>query len=144
MTVNEAIARANELRMNTLGDEIKMEWLRTLDGQLLEMMQHDVGAAAHEDGTAAEQRNGTAAGGAERCAVWPDAGVWPEENPELLMGAPHEMVYVYHLVAQIDYHNQESDLYANDLTLYNTAMRDARAWWRRNHRPKDGGNWKVM
>lgn len=126
MKVNEAIAKANEQRLNTFGDEIKEAWLRGLDGQLLEMMQNAEDAQEHEAGT------------------WPDAGLWPEEDPELLLPFPHDMVYVYYLVAQIDYNNQDIALYANDMTTYNAAMAEARAWWRRNHRPKDAGNWRVM
>ena len=126
MKVNEAIAEANELRLNTLDDTLKEAWLRSLDGQILEMMQLDEDAQEHEAGT------------------WPDAGIWPEADPDLLLPAPHDMVYVYHLIAQIDYRNQEIALYTNDMAFYNAAMRDARAWWRRNHTPKYRGNWRVM
>ena len=134
MRENDAIAKANELRMNTLGDEIKAKWLAELDGQLLEMMQRDLPPKPAEGETEA----------AEDGPTWPTSGIWPAEDPALLMPEPHDMIYVYYLIVQIDYYSQETDLYANDMAIYNAAMRDARAWWRRNHRPRDSGNWRVM
>lgn len=125
MTVNECIAQAKEMRLNTMPDEAMEALLREWDGQLLEVMQLDADSVEREEGS------------------WPDKGVWPGTDPELLLPAPHELVYVYYLVAQIDYSNQEYEQYMNDMALYNAAMKDAMAWWRRNHRPKDRGNWRV-
>ncbi len=125
MTVNECIAQAKELRLNTMTDEAMENLLREWDGQFLESMRIDADFTDREGES------------------WPDKGVWPEIDPELLLPAPHEMVYVYYLVAQIDYNNQEYEQYMNDVEIYNASMKDAMAWWRRNHRPKDRGNWRV-
>jgi len=115
MTVKEAIARANEIRPNVLDDEQKARWLYGLDCDVAEMQDVDQ----------------------------PDF-VWPEEDAELLMPAPHDNIYVLYLAAQIDYYNQESANYANDMAVFNAGYDDARAWWRRHNRPKKTGNWQVM
>ena len=115
MTVKEAMKRADALRMNTVSDEQKAAWVSDLDGQLAEMF-----------------------------GIEPPVNNWPEEDRVLLMPAPHDDVYVFYLVAMIDYYNQESTMYVNDMDIYNRAMKDARAWWRRGHRPKSAGDWRVM
>ena len=65
------------------------------------------------------------------------------ENIELKMPAAHEDVYVKYLAAKIDYYNGESALYANDQTIYEDAIADARAWYIRNHGAKNHGSWVI-
>lgn len=115
MKVTEAIAKANELRPNALNDEQKARWLYELDCDVADLK------------------------GVEHPAF-----EWPEVDAELLMPAPHDNIYVLYLAAQIDYYNQESTLYMNDMTVFNSAYDDACAWWRRNNVPESRGNWKVM
>lgn len=114
MRVSEAMVRADGLRMNTVSEEQKAAWLYELEGQLAEMM---------------------------RVPVPPFR--WPEEDRKLLLPPPHEEVYSLYLVCKIDYYNQEMDLYANDRAMYDGALAEARGWWRRHHRPKGKGNWRV-
>lgn len=113
MNTADVIAKADGLRMNTLEDEQKARWIYELDCSIAEIM----------DKPAPEWR-------------FPD-------NRELLMPMQHEDVYVKYLVAMIDYYNGESALYANDITIYESAMKEARAWYIRNNRPKSSGNWRV-
>lgn len=113
MKITDCIAAADELRMNTLEDEQKSRWLYELDCSIAEIMGKGIPA-------------------------WK----FPDDR-ELLMPAPHEEVYVKYLVAMIDYYNGESELYANDISIYNQAMKEARAWWIRNNRPASSGNWRV-
>ena len=115
MTVKEAVKRADALRMNTVSDEQKAEWVLDLDGQLAEMF--GVSVPKNE---------------------------WPEKDAVLLMPAPHEEIYQLYLICKIDYYNQEMSLYANDLVFYNAALAEAKAWYRRHHRPVCNRNWKVM
>ena len=114
MRLSEVMARSDALRLNTVGEEQKARWVWELEGQLGEM-----------------------AGGSPR------ARPWPEEDPVLLLTGAYEEVYQLYLAAKIDYYNQEMGLYANDMAAYNALLGEARAWWRRKHRPRRGGNWKV-
>jgi hypothetical protein len=113
--VSEAIARADSLRDNTLTEEQKAAWLNKLDGEIAEIMEQT-----------------------------PPVNSWPETDAQLLMPAPHDDIYPFYLVAMIDYYNQESTLYLNDMQVFNTAMNTARAWWRRTHKPERSEYWKVM
>jgi len=115
MTVKEAMRRADALRMNTVSDEQKAAWVSDLDGQLAEMF-----------------------------GIEPPVNNWPEEDRVLLMPPPHEEIYQLYLICKIDYYNQEMKLYANDLAIYNAALAEAQAWYRRHHRPRCDGNWRVM
>ena len=132
MTVKNAIAKANELRLNTMSDEQKASLLREIDGELLEMFAAD----AHPPVEPTEEEEPVEPG-------WPVVNTWPDEDPELLMPFPHDAAYIMYLCAQIDYYNMEIDLYQNDMTAYNAAMAAGRAWWRRHHRPWRSFNWRV-
>ena len=115
MTVNEAIKRADALRPNTFDDEAKARAVMNLDTELAETM------------------------GAETPVY-----AWPQTDPELLMPAPHDGVYVLYLCCRIDLYNQETALYANDAAVYETALAEAKAWRRRHVRAGDKGAVKVL
>mgnify|MGYP006896011560 CR=1 FL=1 len=115
MTVKEAIRRADALRMNTAEADQKAAWLFELDGQLAELFGADL-----------------------------SENTWPEEDAAPLMPYPYDEIYQLYLICKIDYYNQEMELYANDRAVYEAALTEARAWWRRHHRPERTGNWKVM
>lgn len=106
LKINEAIARANELRINALSDEQKYRWVFELECSVCEMMGIDS----------------------------PNK-VFPEDF-ELSLPKEHADVYVKYLVAQIDYYNGEMAMYANDKAIYNEAMSQAEAWLVRHRKPK--------
>ena len=114
MRAKKAISRADELRPNTISEEQKSAWLNDLDGQLAEQF----GLPAPKD-------------------------KFPEDF-DLLMPHPHEEIYQLYLICKIDYYNQDFTLYANDASVYAQALDEARAWYRRHHRPEKAGGWKVM
>lgn len=115
MRMAEAIAKADELRMNSLSDEQKSKWLFELDCAVAEMMGSDE-------------------------PVWD----FPcDSERELLMPERYEDVYVKYLVAMIDYYNGESELYSNDISIYNQAMKEAGAWLIRRNRPASAGSWRI-
>lgn len=114
MKLSEAIARADALRLNVAPEEQKARWVWELEGQLEEM-----------------------------AGRLPRPLPWPEEDPVLLMIGPYEELYQLYLICKIDYYNQEMGLYANDRAVYESALGEAKAFWRRKHRPGPGRNWKV-
>ena len=113
MRVTEAIAAADELRINTVSDEQKNRWVYELECRVAEMMGVD--APKYE---------------------------FPTER-ELMLPEQHQDVYVRYLVAMIDHYNGENELYMNDITVFEDAYRDACAWWIRHNRPASAGNWRV-
>lgn len=115
MTVTDTLSQADELRLNTISDEQKAAWVMGLDQQIGERI--DMASYAHS---------------------------WPAGDGELLLPAPYDRVYVLYLCSQIDYYNNETALYGNDKAVYDEAMSEAMAWWRRQHCPDNTGNVQVM
>lgn len=113
MKINEAIARADDLRLNTISDEQKYTWLYELECTVCEMMGKK-----------------------------PPVKNFPKDI-DLSMPAEHEDVYVKYLAAKIDYYNNEAKLYANDQAIFADAMQDARAWYIRNHGARNHGGWVI-
>lgn len=113
MTINDAIAKAGELRLNAISEEQKYTWVYELECSVREMIGEEIPKKE-----------------------------FPKDI-ELRMPAAHEDVYVKYLAAKIDYYNGETALYANDLAIYNEAMDAARAWYIRNNRPASSGGWRV-
>lgn len=114
MRVKEAIKRADALRPNTIDESHKADWLYELEGRLAQI----------------------------RRAPAP-ARVWPADSA-LAMPPPFDLVYERYLCAMIDLANEDTDLYANDMAVFESTCRDAAAWWRRTHEPGPGGDWRVM
>lgn len=110
MTINEAIKEADDLRPNALKLSYKLRWLQELDRDIANMMGVDY----------------------EETSIYNYEG-----ERELLMPAPYESVYVYHLMAEIDMAIEDSDKFVNDSTIANQKLAEAKAWYRRNHRSKD-------
>jgi hypothetical protein len=113
MKLKEAIKRADEIRPNAISDELKAAWIYEVEGQIAEMMGRD--APANE---------------------------FPKDAP-LLMPSPHDNIYYLYCAAMIDFAQQDTETYYNDMTLYNAAMSDACGWYRRHNMPTSCGNWRV-
>lgn len=103
MRVQQAIARANELRPNDIPDINKAEWLFALEGEVADLMR-----------------------------VPPPVNPWPGDA-DLLMPYPYDDFYAKWIAAMIDNELQETAMYANDMQVANEAYKRARAWWMRTH-----------
>lgn len=114
MNIKKCIAMADELRPNTIPDEVKAGYLFKLESEIAEMMGVDTPMNA-----------------------------WPMDA-EMLMPAPHDDIYHLYLCAMIDFANQETNLYANDMQMANAAILDAKAWYRRHNDPSKKKNWRTI
>lgn len=106
MTILAAITRADELRPNTFSDDLKAEWLLQVEGEIAEMMNVD------------------------------QPTINADFDQELLMPYPHDGFYVPYLCACIDEANEESELFADDMTIANQTRQECCAWWWRNNPPR--------
>ena len=113
MTLKNAIKRADEIRPNDISDELKAAWIFETEGVIAEM----TGKKAPEN-------------------------TFPADT-ELLMPAPYDNIYYLYAAAMIDHAQQDSELYYNDMTMYNAALTAAMGWYRRHNVPEYGGNWRV-
>ncbi len=114
MTVNEAIAEAKKLRPTALDDKELADMVRVVDDEVAEMMESE-----------------------------PNYFSWPEYDYELKLPAPLDRVYPLYLAAQIDLYNQEIALYQNDSVVYNSAIADVKAYYRRHNRVTNRRNWRI-
>lgn len=114
MTLKNAIRKADEIRPNAISDELKAGWIFEVEGQIAEMM-------------------------GKTCP----ANTFPRET-ELLMPAPYDNIYYLYAAAMIDHAQQDSEMYYNDMTMFNAALTSAKSWYIRHNTPKSYGNWSVM
>lgn len=114
MKLKNLITTADELRPNAISDEIKAFWVFAFEGDIAELMKVD-----------------------------PPENTWPEDT-ELLMPYPHDDIYLYYLMAMIDYAMQEMATYELDFVMANSKLDEAKkAYARQNYTPSNK-NWKVM
>ena len=117
MTLGEMVERIIRLRGQQYDTDIMVGWLNEIEGQVVE-----------------EVING---------AVGLDITFEPlmyEEDAERELTIPDRFqdVYINYLLSKIDFSNQETERYNNDVIMFNSAFEAYTAWFRRNHIPKKG------
>ena len=113
MTINQVIARVDDLRENSRATDIKIMWLEAVDRQVYEeIIKGREGAEAVEYPTYTDN----------------------DGERVLLVPPPYDMLYVYRLESEICYALQEIDRQANALTRYNEQMAAFAAKYAREHK----------
>ena len=118
MTLLTALSQANTMRPNAADDTIKVAQLYELEGDVAEML-----------------------------GVTPPTNQYDptsDDDYELLMPFPYDEIYRWYLMAMIDLANEETSLYADDMSMFNAAWNRAASWYRRTTMPKNKQNWRVM
>lgn len=115
MTINEAIARIDDLHPNAYPRSDKVRWLSDLDS-LIKTQVIDV----HE--------------GAEEVTFEPYTDDTPGTTV-LLVGSPYEDVYINFLEAKINYYDNEITRYNNAVMKYNDMFLDYANAYNRTHMP---------
>lgn len=116
MTIQEALAEIDDLKVNTYGTHQKIQWLSDLDG----MIWREI-ILAHEG-----VRPGIMFKG------------YDQETPldtELLAPFPYTDIYKHWLSAQIDDNNRDTNEYAKSMVRYNAAWQTLGDYWTRTHMP---------
>lgn len=117
MTVGELIERIIMLRGRQYDEDIMVGWLNEIEGQVVD----DVVNRA--EGYEMEFKTLSYAKDTERQLTIPER---------------FQDVYINYMLSKIDYHNQETERYNNDVVMYNSAYDAYAAWFRRNNMPKKG------
>jgi len=123
MTILQAIQQVDELRPNTYSTRQKLLWLFRLE-TMVKTLVMDV----HEG---SEGRDLT--GFTEHT----DAG------RELFMEAPFDVGYLYWLEAQIHYANEETGLYNNAMSMFNTVFSAFKAHYKQKHNTRSTGRFRF-
>ena len=123
MTIEQIIAKVDNLSPNQYSTEQKIGWLSSLDGKIF----HEV-ILTHAPGG---------------YVFFPPDGYDTDEH-ELIVQAPYaEDLYTYYLLSRIAEMNAETAKYNQYAALYNAAYTDWTGWYNRTHRPITRGRWKL-
>lgn len=114
--IREVIERVDELKPNAFAEHQKVRWLALLEGKLAaDVFLMNVG----------------------------DISQFEYKHPEcmemeLLVSYPHDDIYDYWLMAQIDMANGEYDKYNNTMMMYNATLDAFTAWFAQTYDPAQG------
>lgn len=117
MTVAGLIEKLLELRGTQYSEDTMVGWLNEIEGQVVE----DVVNKA--EGYAVKFRPLSYDLDAEKELTIPDR---------------FQDVYINYVLSKLDFHNQETERYNNDVVMFNSAFDAYAAWFRRTHMPKRG------
>ena len=117
MTINDAIAKTDELHPNAYSRSDKIKWLSDVD----HVVYNEIIKTHHDDESETEFSG------------------YDDSTPgttELLIGAPYEDAYISFLEAKIDYYNGEINRYNNAILAYNDQFGEFANAYNRSHKPK--------
>ena len=125
MKIAEAISLVDKLKPNHYDNEIKIQWLSKLDGQIFVEL-----ICLHERDKNMPQ-------------IF-EAYTENDMDKELLVPFPYaQEMYSNYLMAQIDRANGEDARYNQSIALYNAAFNRYQAWYRREHKPLSRGRFRF-
>jgi hypothetical protein len=107
MTIRELLATAREMKPTAQTDAALLQYVNEIEGRV----QTEVMGIAPED-----------------TVEYADA------DAVLLVGPPHDKLYIYHLIAMIDFGDGEYHKYQNELQMANGAYKEYAKWWQRTKR----------
>lgn len=117
MTVGELIERIIMLRGRQYDEDIMVGWLNEIEGQVVDDV---VNRAEGYD------------------MVFKPLSYAQDTERQLTIPERFQDVYINYMLSKIDYHNQETERYNNDVVMHNSAYDAYAAWFRRTHKPKRG------
>ena len=112
-SINTVIERVRRTKPNAIEEKDQARWLLTLDGRV------------YEEVTRADEPDRLP------CKAWPEDG-----DRALLAQSPYDSIYDLYLTAMICFALGEYSDYNNIAEQFERTFRDFRAWWRRNHVPR--------
>ncbi len=115
MTVNGLLEAVTALRGQQYGTHEMVAWLNEIEGKAVEDVINR--AEGYDE---------------------PFRMIVYEEDGERELSIPDRFrdVYINYMLAKVDFFNQETERYNNDVLLYNAAWEDYAAWFIRTHMPK--------
>lgn len=113
MTIKEMIDKTDALKPNQYSAADKMDWLSDLDGRIMQevILRHEHGVDL------------------------PVFSRYTDATAELLVEDTYSDLYVYYLMAQIDFYNAEYIRYNNSSAAFNQAYADYARNYHQRHMP---------
>jgi len=114
--IRDVIERVDGLKPNAFTDQQKVRWLALLEGKIAaDVFLMDIGEISQFE------------------YKYPDC-----MDNELMVSYPHDDLYEYWLMAQIDMANGEYDRYNNTMAMYNATLDAFTAWFAQTYDPAQG------
>ncbi|MBQ2938976.1 MAG: hypothetical protein IJE00_01260 [Clostridia bacterium] len=114
MTILEAITTVDGLKPNTVPPEQKKRWLSVVDSRIT------LDIHAHFD----------------ECPTFTEYDENTPDDTKLLVPTPYDEIYVYWLMAQIDFVAGEEERYNNEIAVFNTDLQQYERYYRQRHKTK--------
>lgn len=111
MKVKDAITQLDKLKPNQYDTDTKIRWLSYID----EMIVNEI-INTHAR---------------EKVEFTP----YEDEEHELLVKSPYDILYLHYLMSQVDFHNAEFGRYNNSSMMFNVSYQNFAAWYNRNNMP---------
>ena len=118
MTIHDAIAEVDSLKSNMFSEKDKIRWISRLEARIYQEI-----ICTHQRNDGEEEISFTGYG--------EDDG-----EKELIVGKPHDELYLHWLEAQIDYHNMEYDSFNNSNAVFDAVFSSFRNAYNQSHMPK--------
>ena len=118
MTIHDAIAEVDSLKSNMFSEKDKIRWISRLEARIYQEI-----ICTHQRNEGEEEISFTGYG--------EDDG-----EKELIVGKPHDELYLHWLEAQIDYHNMEYDSFNNSNAVFDAVFSSFRNAYNQSHMPK--------
>lgn len=118
MKIGKAIRQLDAIKPNAVERSVKVRWLEEVDWAIYRelVLTHEHGKGLVFAGYDPEGESGT-------------------DDKTLLAVKPWDKMYVQYMACQIDLQNQEYDLYANDVALYNQTYSEYSRYYNRQIMP---------
>lgn len=123
MTLNELIEQVTVLRGQQYATETIVSWINEIEGEIIDEVVNR-----------AEGNN----------VEFKPLRYETDSEKELTLPARFQDIYTNYILSKIDFNNQETERYNNDVVMFNSAYAEYAAWYRRNHVPKPGSRFKKM
>lgn len=110
MTINDILTMVDEVKPNQYDDYVKGGWIESLDKRIYNdiVVPHLVEMEIPEH---------------------------YDMNTEVIAEDEYCDMYKHYVMAQIDYHNNETERYMNSMTMFNASYKDFADHYNRTHRP---------
>lgn len=120
MTISEAITECDELKPNQYSDTHKLRWLtdieKTIMNEIILTHEREIKEGGEETGEFNGYDEDT------------------DYETELIAPDPYSQLYVFYLMAMIDFYNGETTKYQNSYVMFNAKYQEFANYWNRTHK----------
>lgn len=123
MRLNDLLEKITVLRGQQYGTDMIMGWVNEIEGQVIDEI------IKQAEGFDIEFK---------------PLDYQIDSEKQLSIPDRFQDVYINYLLSKIDFHNEETERYNNDVIMYNSAYDAFSAWFRRQHRAKRGPLFSIF